>query len=242
MRKAFLLLAVVALAIPVMAAQIVAVDTGPLQFAGNHGSASASRDCIDYTVYDNTVNGPTAVFSQNPGAYIADELVLDMTQAPPGYNILSDLSFSVYNSSTATATLGVTSMEISIADANWSYVWDYVFSMDLGLPPGYYETIDLTGLCSLGIVLPDDIIIGLQVYGAAGTLPGQVVMNPPTIGSSTNDFYLDNTVATPPGTVNGWRWFGSTGPVANFYWGVSVCPEPTSLLLIAGGLLLRRRR
>jgi hypothetical protein len=72
---------------------------------------------------------------------------------------------------------------------------------------------------------------------AAGGL-GPVMYDPPTVGSSLNDFWLDD------GT--GWAlyWFGGD-PVANFGARITAVPEPTtlSLLCLGGvGFLIRRRR
>ena len=62
---------------------------------------------------------------------------------------------------------------------------------------------------------------------------GQVMMDPPTVGSSTDNFYMNGS----------WYYFGGD-PVANMYWEVGVVPvpEPAALGLLAlGGVLIRRR-
>lgn len=241
MRK-LAVLVMVALVVPAMAGTLTA-DPGRPIFAGSHGAMDRG-----YTVYDNTVNGPIFGYSQNPNALIADDLTLDFTGAPG--NILDDLAFVVYNSSNATTTMDYCDVDISIF--NYDPVGGtYVFAGGLtftgllpGLPPGYFTTYSASDLCSYGIALETDTLFGIQIYNVApGVLPGTIGYDPPLVGSSADIFYLDNTVATPPGTSVGWYWFGGPPYVANFYWGVGVCPEPTSLLLLAlGGLTLARRR
>jgi len=240
MRK-LAVLVMVALVVPAMAGTLT-VDPGRPVFAGSHGTMDRG-----YAVYDNTVNGPLFGFSQNPGALIADDLTLDFTGAPG--NILEDLSFVIYNSSASTALMDSCDVDISIF--NYDPVLGYQYTATVtfagltpGLPPGYFTTYYADGLCSYGIALNTDLLMGIQIYNTQpGVQPGTIGYNPPVIGSSADLFYLDNTVATPPGTNVGWYWFGGPPYVANFYWGVSVCPEPTSLLLLAlGGLTLARRR
>jgi PEP-CTERM motif len=243
MRKIPVLL-MVALAVPALAGTIVAADSGRLNHASSIDLGTGSR--VGYTVYDNTTNGPTGAFSQNPGALIADDLTLDFTGAPG--NILENLAFVVYNSSNSTAIMDAADIDIVIF--NYDDVNGYTYNNTVtftgltpGLLPGYFTTYTADGLSNLGITLSNDIMLGVQIYNvASGVLPGTVMYDPPTVGLSANLFYLDNTTATPPGTNVGWYWFGGT-PVANFYWGVGVVPEPTSLLLLAlGGLTLVRRR
>ena len=103
---------------------------------------------------------------------------------------------------------------------------------------GYYSTYSATGLAVNGIPVPANgyLLASLTLSNPSnGQQVGQVLANPPTVGSSTNDFWK----GPPPGS---WLWFGSTGPVANFYWKIDITPEPASLFLIAGGLLFLRRR
>jgi hypothetical protein len=241
MRK-LAVLVMVALAVPAMAGTLTA-DPGRPIFAGSHGATERG-----YTVYDNTVNGPNFGYSQNPNALIADDLTLDFTGAPG--NVLDDLAFVIYNGSNATAIMDSCDVDISVF--NYDPVGQtYVFAGGLtftgllpGLAPGYFSTYSATDLCSYGIALANDILLGIQIYNTQpGVKPGTIGYDPPGPGSSTDKFYLDDTVATPPGTSLGWYWFGGPPYVANFYWGVGVCPEPTSLLLLAlGGLTLARRR
>jgi len=90
-------------------------------------------------------------------------------------------------------------------------------------------------------------------FGATGAtqaqldLLGQILLNPPTIGSSDDNFFLTAAagsflVNNPTGSVLN---FGGN-PVANFGWAVQVVPEPSSIALVGlalgGGLWRKLRR
>jgi hypothetical protein len=241
MRK-LVLLAMVVLVVPAMAGTLTA-DPGRPHYAG--GASGGMRGDV---VYDNTVNGPIFGFSDNPNALIADDLTLDYSLAQG--NILEDLAFVVYNSSNSTTNMDGCDVDITIFNFDpglGTYVYNATLTftgLTPGLTPGYFTTYYADGLCPLGIALSDDILLGIQIYNvAAGVLPGTIGYDPPVWGLSADIFWMDQTVATPPGTAVGWYWFGGPPYVANFYWGVSTCPEPTSLVLLAlGGLTLVRRR
>ena len=202
------------------------------QIAWNAGTPRST------VVYDDTTT-VTAGFSQNPSAIIGDDLTL--TQG----GTLDSVMFSVYNSSTASGALMSSTNVINFYDGQTSQLIGG-FSVDLtygnsGLPQGYYTTITVTDLGSLNIALPTAILATQQINSVVGSNKvGQVLADPPAIGSSTDAFYLDNTVAVPPGTDVGFFNFGGS-PVANLYWQVSI-PEPAAFSLLAlGGLLVRRR-
>ncbi|GEM_PF-3125112 len=242
MRK-IAVLAALALVVPAMAGVLTAEPVGKL--AGGHVLGSGARD--SYLVYDNTVYPSGYGFSQNPGAWIGDDLQLDYQTAPEGYRTLNSVSWTVWNASTA-GPLNTCDVQLTF----WSLydgtpLGTITFQgLDPYLPSYYYTIYTATDLCSLGIVLPEDGWIGVaaRIYNLTGgaTKAGQILYNPPILGSSADMFYLDNTVATPPGTNQGWYWFGGN-PVANFLWAIEVCPEPASLALLAlGGLMLIRRR
>ncbi len=240
MRKTVVFLSLVALAIPVFAAQIEAYDAGRPDFAGHIQMGAPTRGTI---VYDDTTTA-TSAYAQPGGTEIGDELDLNTALYPvggPPWHVDS-VGWSVYNK-TGNATLATVDMLIKFYD-----VTNYLNPVLLGglnfgtqtvnLAGGYYSTYSATGLAVNGIPVPANgyLLASLTLSNPSnGQQVGQVLANPPTVGSSTNDFWK----GPPPGS---WLWFGSTGPVANFYWKIDITPEPASLFLIAGGLLFLRRR
>lgn len=235
MKRSLVVLAVMALVVPALAGTLTA-DPGRPLYAG--GQQAMSRGI---TVYENT-GAATGAFSQLPGAIIGDELIL--TQG----GILDDLSFCVYNSSGATTIMD--SLDVDINIYNYDAINDvFVFAglvqflgLTPGLMPGYFTTYYADGLAAQNIVLTDDILITQTMYNTqVGVGPGTVAYDPPVVGTSGDYFWFDDTPIG--GTSQGWFWFGGPPYVANFYWGVSILPEPASFALLAlGGLALIRRR
>jgi hypothetical protein len=233
MRKTIVVLALVAMAGAAFAAQLDVADARPLGMAPAIGAAR------DATVVYSDVTTVTAAYSRaNPPAEeIGDELL--MTSG----GILDTLKFSVYNGTAAGTTPGdITTADLALKFYNFdagtsTFVLAGTLNYTgatLNLAPTYYTIVSLTGLATNNIVLTDDVLATLTISNITGgaTRAGQVLANPPTIGSSTNDFYRGGS----------WYWFGSTGPIANFAWEIGVVPEPASLLLIAVGALALRRR
>lgn len=242
MKKTIVLVALLAVAGPALAATLTSAEPAPL-FAGSYGAESRGT-----VVYSDTAT-ITAGYSQPGGTEIGDELDLATALYPsvgPGEHLAIDsVKWSVYNPG-ASAPLNSVGMLINFYDATVYTAPVLLGSIDFGmftfttpLGSGYYTTFSATNLsASYDIPISDYLLTSLTLYFPShGQNVGQVLANPPTIGSSTNDFWK----GPPPGS---WLWFGSTGPVANFYWEIDVAaiPEPASLLLVLGGLLLARRR
>ncbi len=236
MKKTIVLLALVAIAAPAFAAHMATAEPAPFGMLPAIGG-SARTD----VVYSNTTTGANGAFSQVAGAEIGDDLEL------VSGGVLDTLKFSVYNSSTSAGPLS--GMDLTIKFYDLSTDGTNVTMTPAGsltatgvtlaspLAVGYYTTFSLTGLESNNITLSDWIAATLTITNLQGgaSKVGQVMYDPPTVGASTDNFYLDN------GTNIGWYWF-SGSPVANFYWEIGVVPEPASLLLIAVGALALRRR
>lgn len=244
MRKTIVVLAMLALVVPALA------DTLTPEIARGQPIAQTGSP-RGTVVYDCTTTRTGYGFAGNPGTWIGDDLI--MTTG----GILDDVSFSIYNSynTGVNSSLDFVSSDLLFFDTTaGTYLGGVTFSnIDLftangGVPlaPGYAVLLHATGLSGLGINLTSSIIAVEVLYNQSsqGTFTGmgQLMFTPPTVGSSLDRFYLDNTVATPAGTNVGFYFF-SGNPVANFYWEVGVVPEPASFGLLAlGALALIRRR
>lgn len=239
MNKIAVALVVLALAMPVGATTLTA-DPVSRSRGGSVGSPSRG-----WVVYDDTVAVPEWGFAWTPGSLIGDDLYLDMTGAPG--NILDDFSFSVFNGGPwPDKLLDSCDVDLSFYDLNdFTFVGAVSFpGLHPSLAPGYYTTYHAADLGTLNIALPAELLAIIRIYNVMGGADrvGQIIVNPIAVGSSSDMFWLDDTVATPPGPNQGWYWF-SGEPDANFYWQIGVIPEPASLLLVAlNGLVLIRRR
>ncbi|MDX1953423.1 MAG: PEP-CTERM sorting domain-containing protein, partial [Verrucomicrobiota bacterium] len=91
------------------------------------------------------------------------------------------------------------------------------------------------------VVVPNTFTWTVEFNGiamVAGDLAGLVYYNPPTVGSSFNDWWKK--------TPEGWRPFESTDSNIrnNFFARVTAVPEPSvlALALLAGAMLVVRRK
>jgi hypothetical protein len=195
-------------------------------------------------VYADVSNGPTGGYATAPGTQIGDELL--MTQG----GILDSFGFSVYNSNSSSGSLMTADLTIDF----WNYsdtktaqtlagtvaFDDYSFG-PAGLTTGDYATFLVAGVSnSQTISLTNDVLAILTIGNVTGGADrvGQVLFDPPTVGSSGDYFYKNNTGIG--GSDDGWYWFNGN-PVANFYWSIEVnaapVPEPASILLLGAGLV-----
>lgn len=126
-----------------------------------------------------------------------------------GGGLLAQNDFTVYNAGTSAGNLLTASFIISFFDgATAAPLGSYLtapVSFGTGLAPGFYSIITLTGLETLGILLPTtDLLITQQVSAFTGTASrlGIASLDPPSIGSSAPSMYISATTVGPPGYYN----------------------------------------
>ncbi len=207
---------------------------------GQVSQKAPSASLTGAVVYDDTTNIVGGTADANPATVWGDDL--NMT----GTGVMSAVTFSVYNSTSGGNTQPMTSADVAIdlfRQSDSSSIGGFTANLDFTadpLPAGYYSLISFTDIDSLGInVDTPDVIIIQQLANVTGgtTRMGVIIADPPTIGASTDAFYVDN------GANPGWYSFGGN-PKANLAYEVEVLPEPASIALFgmigAAGLLRRR--
>jgi len=224
------------LSVHALALSEATLDSATPQMAAAMQMGDGTRGTMVYD--DIPASGATGAFAQPVGTEIGDELSL-----AAGPRWLDSIGFSVYNSSASTATLTRVDMTVKFYQtwAASNLLGSVAFNdVTMSLAPGYYTIMRATGLYAAGIrvQLSEIPLVSLTLSDAQPTTVtslGQVLYNPPSIGASTDDFWI----GPPPGS---WAWF-SGSPVANFQWEIdTVTPEPSALLLLGlAGLLARRR-
>lgn len=241
MKKVLLMVALVGLlAGPALAGLVTTQSESVLGYKANAYSASGAPRGTVY--YDNTTTVTAAASRLNPPAEeIGDELLMTNTETV----YLDSISFSVYNSSSSAGLLQTCDLTVNLY--NYDLALDQFLlagtltytAVDFGvggLPVGYYTTFDVTDLYDPmnPIALGNDVLATLTISNLTGgsNRVGQVLADPPTVGSSADYFFR----------AGSWLWFGGN-PVANFYWKIDAVPEPMTLALLAvGALALIRRR
>jgi hypothetical protein len=120
--------------------------------------------------------------------------------------ILQENDFTVYNSGSSAGPLFTSTFTIAFFDGVTSallggYNTSAVVFGAAGLPQNGYSIITVTGLGSLNLNLPTDVIVrqncGLRT-GTASRL-GVISANPPSIGSSGATMYINASTVGPAG-------------------------------------------
>jgi hypothetical protein len=154
-------------------------------------------------VYDNTPSPANFGFSQPDlaGSY-GDELFTI------GTGILSENKFTIFNGSTTAGQLLLTaSVRVSFFDGVTSaLLGNYTTNTNFGtgLNPGFFATIDVTGIDPANINLnTNDVIVVQKFLSTTGTITriGIASQDPPTVGSSPNTMFI-STSSIPAGFYN----------------------------------------
>ena len=215
--KAFLLLTALLVLSPGAARVALAQDgltAEPVTFAGHlyfdfgtgamYVPKGGAKTELAGDVYNNTNPNPGANFgfsSTDLAAQWGDRLATTAT------GILQENDFTVFNSTTG--VLNSASFNISLYDGTslallGSYTTGTV-TFGAGLPASSYSIITITGLGGLNInVNTTDVIMLQQVAAKTGTTTrlGIASLNPPSIGTSIPQMYINATTVGPAGFYN----------------------------------------
>lgn len=180
-------------------------------------------------VYDNMTTMLGSYYSQASGLEVGDNVTLAGTE-----RYVSRFEVGVYSSLAGSADMRIRfytgtpfANPVAIYDSGW-----------------YNQMAFIAGQQTFGFAIPNALVPTnftwtVQYANVVGmTSVGPRLANPPTIGSSANNFWQNN----PPWTN---YWFGSTGPVSNFMARINAeaVPEPATLAVLGiGALALLRRR
>jgi hypothetical protein len=175
------------------------MGTGAMYVPKGGGQTEAAGD-----VYNNTVAPSAANFgfsATDVGAQFGDELLTT------GTGILQENVFTIFNGGTAGALLTAT-VHIELFNAVTSASlggYNTNVNFGAGLNPGFFSRITATGLGGLGInVNTTDVIILQQITAQTGTATklGIASLDPPTVGSSPNTFFVNAPSVGPAGFYN----------------------------------------
>ncbi len=179
-------------------------------------------------VYDDMSNLLGYYYSQFSGLEVGDNVTLAGTE-----RVVNRFAVGVYSFSAGTADMRVRFYSAT-PDVNPIAIYDTGWMASTAIANGQ-QTLTFA---VPNVVVPDNFTWTVQYANPLGmTDIGPRMADPPTVGSSGNDFWQNN-----PPWVN--YWFGGV-PVANFMAQVNAeaVPEPASLTALAlGGLALLRRR
>jgi hypothetical protein len=181
-------------------------------------SASAS------VVYDNTTTYLGKEHSITGGGEFGDQITL----AGSDRSLSSfSLAYHVTPGTTPTAEVFIRANDGPIVNGNAASPGTVLYqsgSFTLAPDANGFGTVNGTGIT--GITLQDSVTWSVN-FGATG---GLLVDNPPSIGSSFNDFWVKSGTTWSLDTLDG----GATP--ANFNFKLSAVPEPSTWAMLLGGL------
>ena len=176
---------------------------------------------VNLDVYSNVTSATNFGFSSTDlASQWGDELFTT------GAGTLDQNEFTIFNSGSSAGPLTTVTATVNFFDALTSTPFGgYATNINFGagLPPGFFSILTVTGLSPLLINLTTTDIVVIQqlsnVAGGASRL-GIASMDPPTIGSSIPQMYINSSTVGPAGFYN------ISGQSANPGYLVNVIPPP----------------
>ena len=158
-----------------------------------------------------------------------------------GTGIVDAFKFTVFCSSSSAANLTSATQNISFfRGSDSSYIGGFTVSLG-ALAKGFYTTITVTSLASLGINLDvSTVVVTQQLTNVVGaTRMGTILSfaNSPMTGSSNNGFFASSAATTAGYYVLSGQTF------SNMWYQTTLVPTPGAFALLGlAGLASRRRR
>jgi hypothetical protein len=179
-------------------------------------------------VYDNSTTSFNKILSLANGVEAGDQVRVAGTSVGP--RRMTDFSFEYFLSPNANAnesvTLAVRKLDGPIVQGNIVSPGTLLYSSgSVNISPGYH-TFQAFGL---NTEIPDDVVWSVKFNGIdAGETAGILYYSPPTVGSSTDDFWQFSNGA--------WSLQITPDVPDNFAARIVAVPEPGTLALMLGGL------
>jgi hypothetical protein len=172
-------------------------------------------------VYSNVGSSPNFGFSSTALASVFGDRL-----TTTGIGTLEENTFTIYNAPNSAGPLLSASFQISFFDGPTGLpIGGYStppVTLGAGVPAGSYAFITVNGASALNLNLPTDVIVTQKVLAFTGTATrlGIVSLDPPSVGGSTPQMYIDSPPTGPPG------FYTITGQIANPGYRINVIPPP----------------